>query len=426
MTRSYHHRLRAMPGVNILTLSIAVLLAGTSPVLADSRDEEIRLLKAQLAELSKRLEKLEQDRLQSQVKKAPTHTKNTKTPTPSKNLQHSKFNHWPHRVAFNADIRYRFEYIDQRDRDSRLRHRLRYRMGMEMRLNENIDIGFRLASGAGNPVSTNIGVSDAFSNKPFTLDKAYVNLQLGENSRLTAGKMGNPFFRPNKSQLLWDNDLTPEGLAWRYKGTGWHAVATWLQLEERKAADETQMFGVQVVAPVDFEQKAKLTVGMGYFDYVNIQGYSPLYDGNARGNSIDANGDYASDFNELELSALLETRLFDRPFTLFADYVKNTVAESNEDTAYLAGFQIGKAKKMGSWQFSYAWHSADADAVVALLNNSDLAGGQTNSDGSITRFKYILKPKTTFSLTWISSTQKKNTDNPVAYDRLQADFSWKF
>jgi hypothetical protein len=419
------------PGLNkfpfekkILTLTLVCVLATASPAFASDQDDEIRLLKAQLTKISQRLEKLEA--MNNEVEKTKSPPEKKESAKAITKLQHPDYKEWPHRIAFNADLRYRQEYIDEKGKETRFRHRIRFRTGMKMNLTEDILLGFQLASGDDNPVSNNVTLDHAFSNKDIRLNKAYAQWQFNQRLKGVFGKFSNPFARPGKTPLVWDSDLIPEGAVLTYSPDGFDAVVGWFSVEERKSGKDTQLWGSQLRKTFALDSGNALKVAIGYFDYINLQGFPPLYDGKNRGNQLDAAGGYLSDFNELELLAEWHSHLFDKPFMLFGDYTRNTAAATDQDSAWTAGFKYGKAKTPGSWQISYAWLEADADSVVALFNDSDFAGGSTDAKGSLLKFKYAINKKTYAGLTYIDSQKHKASDSPVDYDRLQVDVGWKF
>jgi hypothetical protein len=91
-----------------------------------------------------------------------------------------------------GDVRVRFEPIFQDQTPDRYRARVRLRIGVEGKLNEDFIGGFQLATGTteNDPVSTNFTDSQFFSRKPIGVDKAYINYQPVAHKwvTLTAGK----------------------------------------------------------------------------------------------------------------------------------------------------------------------------------------------------------------------------------------------
>lgn len=374
--------------------------------------EEIALLKQQVEMLSKKIEQLEEN--------------NNKTSTAVEEVKKQKSSaSWASRVKLSADIRDRFEYIDQRGKDTRTRNRVRLRLGATMQVNENLDIGFRLASGGEDPTSTNQTLDGAFSTKGIQLDLAYFNWELNENFSLTGGKMKNPFYKPAKNPILWDGDLNPEGFALGFSNGSVNANLVGFSVDERKAADDALLFGGQITKSFKTSESSSLTAGLGYYDYQNLEGSTPLFDGKARGNTLDANGVIANDFNTAEVFVEYKTKLANNPFSVYANYYNNTQAD-DLDTAYTLGFTLGKVKAPGSWSFGYAYLDVEADSVYALFNDSDFGAGNTDSKGHIFKGGYGLMKNTSLGLTYIDSEFGQSQASQTDYDRLQLDLKIKF
>ena len=68
-------------------------------------------------------------------------------------------------VKFGADLRYRHELIEAEGKDQRNRERIRARLNMTARLNDEVILGFQIASGTDNPVSSNQTLDGGFSSK---------------------------------------------------------------------------------------------------------------------------------------------------------------------------------------------------------------------------------------------------------------------
>ncbi len=126
---------------------------------------------------------------------------------------------WASRAGFYGDFRYRYEFIDDdRKTSDQHRNRIRARLGVKAKANDEWDLGLRIATSVSDPVSTNQTLSDSFSGKPLRLDLAFFDYHpewmKGLNAQ--AGKIANPFYIAGKNQLIWDHDLTPEGGALNY------------------------------------------------------------------------------------------------------------------------------------------------------------------------------------------------------------------
>ena len=139
---------------------------------------------------------------------------------------------WYDDVTFKGDFRYRYQF-DQDDTKKtatssadvdRSRNRMRFRYGAYGKINDSMDFGFRLTTGGDGSVdSTNQTLKSDFGNYSISLDQVYAKIKTTDSTTLTFGKMSNPFWTPQKSQLIWDGDVTPEGIAGTYKNGAFFA-----------------------------------------------------------------------------------------------------------------------------------------------------------------------------------------------------------
>jgi len=399
---------------NILVASVLLSL-GTS-AFADTTKDEIALLKQQLKVLTQKIEQLETktEDNKAKVEKATEIVKSQ--PKTSEN--------WASRIKLSGDMRYRGEYIDQRGREVRNRHRLRLRLKASTQINERLNVGFRLVSGGDNPTSANQTLDGAFTTKDFLLDQAFFDYKLTDQLNLLGGKFGHPIYKPGKTQILWDNDAVPEGMALKFNHDGWNGNLFGYAVEENSSADDVLLFGGQLNKTISFDE-SQLIAGVSYYDYQELQGSAPLFDGNARGNTLDSNGLVANDFNIVEGSLEYKTKLANQPFSVFGTYIENMEAD-DFNSGYAVGFDIGKVTKPGTWNLNYSYMDIDADAAYALFNDSNFGNGNTDSKGHVLRGGYGLYKNTSLKFAYFSNEVNKDQPNRADYDRLQVDFMLKF
>ena len=122
------------------------------------------------------------------------------------------------KLNFYGDFRFRTELdrnsdkTDGTTRDNRDRLRYRLRVGFKYRLNENIEFGGRVRSGNSlNQQSPHITLGKEFQTDDFSIDKAYLKVSDKKGYWAWAGKNGMPFWQQN--ELVWDDDVNPEGIA---------------------------------------------------------------------------------------------------------------------------------------------------------------------------------------------------------------------
>ncbi|HEY6904585.1 MAG TPA: putative porin, partial [Candidatus Acidoferrales bacterium] len=95
----------------------------------------------------------------------------------------------------------------------RNRERFRLRFNVDAKLNDDFSGGFSLASGDVNdPTTTNQTITDFYARKPVAIDEAFIRYTPHRFKALTliGGKFGYPWYN---TELTWDKDLNPEGLA---------------------------------------------------------------------------------------------------------------------------------------------------------------------------------------------------------------------
>ena len=397
----------------VLFLSLLSIMSHNA--FASETSQEIALLRQQIQLLTQRLDKLESKTKQSEQKQEAIAKKIEEKPNKQSITD---------RLTFKADFRDRYEYIDKKGSEIRQRDRVRLRAQLGMKVNDKLSFNLGLATGADDPVSTNQSLDGGFSTKDMRLDLAFFDYQFNDVFTLTGGKMKNPFHRAGKNPIFWDSDLNPEGFALKFKNDLIHGALVGFDVEERKTADDTLMFGGQVMHDIAFSDRT-LIAGVGYYDYSNLKGNIPLFDGKGRGNTVDSNGRLINDYNIAELFLEYKAKLATQPFSLYGNYYQNTAA-NDADSAYTIGFKLGKVKNAGSWDFGLAYLDVEADAVVGLFNDSDFAGGNTDSTGLLLKAGYGLQKNMALGLTYIDSKIGQSQATQTDYDRLQLDFKIKF
>lgn len=338
---------------------------------------------------------------------------------------------WWENIKLKGDLRYRHEMIDTDKATARHRQRIRARLAVHGKVSSMTSVSLQLATGSDDPVSTNQTIGDGFSTKAIMLDKAYLEMKpsFAPGLVVRGGKFDNPFFKPGESELLWDSDLNPEG-----------GVATWtkgddqvtlmligsgLWIEERSSGEDSWMGAGQAIVDFKFAQgKSSVAVGGSVFDYVNTVGFSPFFDGEPKGNSVDTLDHYVSDYQLVELFLETTHDMNGVPVVAMFDYVNNTGADSLNQ-GWLAGVHVGKAKTPGSVAFRYIYREVKKDAVIGTFTDSDFRGGGTDAKGHELGGSLQLAKNTTFNVSYFIN--KIGLEGPETdFNRLQVDLQLKF
>lgn len=332
---------------------------------------------------------------------------------------------WADRVDFSGDSRLRYEGIDEEGDEERNRFRFRARLGLNIDIQDDIDLIVRLSTGGDNPTSANQTIDDGFSGKDIRFDQAYIEWAANENITLRAGKIKNPLFRAGKAQLLWDNDVNPEGLAAIYSNGNFFGNAAVFVAEERSSADDSVVYAAQAGVKLPVMDTAKLTVGIGYLGYTETMGNDPFFNGNPRGNTVDIDGSYLFDYGVIEAFGQLDTEMSGWPMSIFAHYIQNNEV-SSDDTGFAIGAKLGSAKGDGDMEFSWTYMDVERDATIGTFSDSNFGGGGTDSEGHILRGKYGLTDQVFFGGSLFVNDKDVSQAGGVDYNRIQIDLEFKF
>lgn len=291
----------------------------------------------------------------------------------------------------------------------RYRERVRLRLNIDAKINEQFSTGIRLTTGnTNNPVSTNQTVGNSANPYDLVIDKLFINYQGNQAGSLawlsaTGGRMHTPWFG---SDLLFDDDLSFEGLAatakFEFGGSGLYAMehsnkaifATLgaFPIEEygKLSSRDKWMFGGQLGASMKFDNQSQFKLAASYYNYTNVQSRlsdntfdariqessdffnaskpAALQKGNTMGviynpadavtgitSDTEAAYALASDFDILNLTAQYGLTMF-APYhlTLTADYVKNLGYDSSQ-VEQRVGSDVVKGDEGYHFRVDYGW-----------------------------------------------------------------------
>ncbi len=399
---------------------IAILSAATGRA-----DNEVSFLKQEIDRLSARLEILEAESQKlkilsvSQVERVDANRQLLDQFSSTESVSSAN------QITLKGDFRYRYEYIDSESKIHRDRERVRSRFAVEASIPNDLKVGFGIATGGDDPVSTNQTLGKGNSTKDLRLDLAYMKWNFSEDAQLLAGKFSNPLYRPQKSSLLWDGDWRPEGIALSWSGEHIFAntIANWIE-SDSKSDNRTLFWGAQVGSQIEISD-IKLTGALAYYDFPT-SGKSAFYDDDFFGNTT-VEGRYAFDYQLVEIGGDIKFSLLDQPAVIFGNYVRNRDASSNDD-GWLVGVGLGKVKKAKSWSIKYQYQELESDAVLGLFSDSDFGGGDTGTSGHKLSGALGITSNWSLGFTWFFDNRLGFADNDpaVQYDRLQIDAKFKY
>ncbi len=367
------------------------------------------------------------------------------------------------------------------------RHRLRsrFRFNVKAKINNYVDVGARLVTGnIADPVSTNQTLGNYEQKWQTNFDLAYLKFAtMDKQFALSAGRIDNPFFG---SDLIWDSDLTFEGVAaswWFLRNDhmddDFRSIDPFITLgafpisEVDRASDDKWLYAAQTGFQYQFRSQSKLTAALAYYAYENIVGKrntiaddtsldytapASMQKGNTLFN-IRNNLDTASksvlwanaaDYRLANAYVEYDIANFS-PIHIIAaaDYVKNLGYDRDEVEqriggrfdeqveGYQARVTIGwpQVTKARDWQVSFVYRHVERDAVLDAFTDSDFHGGGTDAEGYILKFDYGLFDNVWTTLRWLSSNEIDGDSYPqytglakgkLGMDTLQLDLNAKF
>jgi len=304
---------------------------------------------------------------------------------------------WVKNTEFSGDLRLRYEMIEKPgpsgENDNRTRIRFRY--GAKTKVNDQLKIGFGLATGSSDaPTSTNQTLEQEFQSKVIWLNYAYAQYEPTKWLTLLGGKFESPFFH---TDMLWDSDIRFDGLAAKskktyFKGTKLPETELFLAggyfpLDNNTAGESDLVLSVfQVGEEMKIGEAAKLKSGLAYYNFHNIEGYSTGKLEEEKSTNTAIGSGIAEDFNVL--SPTVELTFNDPlgvgvPITLIGEYADNLgVLNDKNNDAWRAGVQFGKkVKKKSDWMVLGQYSRLEKDSFVDIFPDGDLNSGGTNARG---------------------------------------------
>jgi hypothetical protein len=319
----------------------------------------------------------------------------------------------PANVNLFGDFRLRFEQTSNRDdpvvplpdhQDARKREVIRLRAGAMVTVNDLFTVGARLATGSSDdPNTTDVTLGNFVNDLEISLDRLYVEFE-SKGLLLTGGKFPNPFFR--RTDMVWDGDVNPQGLAAKYTYSGHDRVTpsvtgVYAIIDEQTFAPDSYMWGGQVAVSASPMPDFELTLAGGYYDYA-IKNLRNADAGDTRSNRLTADSTaYLSDFDLLDATAGLTYQgLGERyGFRLEGEVVKNLGAAGDDGTGFSIDLHVGRASQASDTRFRYGYALMERDAVLAAFSNDNTTLA-TNYRQHTVAFDWVAAPKTTINATW--------------------------
>lgn len=388
---------------------------------------------------------------------------------------------WWQNIHLSGDFRLRYEgdYFDKNngvflqpanptqimnstiDRD---RLRIRFRLDLNAKLADGLEIGAGLATGSTSNPSPNATLGDGFNNKSIVLNKAFLKWSptWSPTSNLTfwGGRFVNPWFY---TDLVWYPDLNFDGIAVQYShqlAPDWSLFLTAgafpLQEVELSSRDKW-LFGGQLGLKYKHLDNLCAKLGVAFYDYehtvgiVNNPAVPGLTDWTAppfqqKGNTlmdIDPSAAiktaYASEFKELNITGSLDLGYWQPTHVvLIADYVNNLGFNQKDVNArtganvkkevqgYQLGFTVGypTVQNFAEWKGLLFYKYLESDAVMDAYTDQDFHLGGTNAKGWIIGGDFGLTRNVWLSARWFTANEISGP--PLGIDVFHFNLNAKF
>jgi hypothetical protein len=325
-----------------------------------------------------------------------------------------------------GDLRLRYQGERETGNLARHRGRVRLRLGVEAQVANDIKAGFRLASGGTDPRSTNQTFDSFFEHPDIRFDMAYLKYSPIADLTVMGGMFKNPVWETG--DMLWDNDINPQGAAISYesKYSPFFMSTGFFILDENKGNTSSPfMVYAQPGVKFDWAKKADLKFAVTGYCFKNIKG-SKLKD-SAGTNTLDTDGQLVFDYSSVAASAefgVNEVANFLPRVSVFGDYIYNP---DNKNQGFGGGFKFGakKVKEWGDWSAMYQYKYLEKDAWLDTFPDSDWYGGKTGITGHEGIFEFGLCKNTSFCIDY---TYAEYIDTPSVKNvqLLQTDINVKF
>lgn len=354
----------------------------------------------------------------------------------------------------------------------RSRLRARFRFGLESELGGGWQLGARMTTGnLRDPVSTNQTLGNTGARYQTGFDLAYLKWHGSSSTgrhalNVSAGRIQDPWLG---TDLVWDQDLTFEGVAANYRlglvrdnpyaRYAFLTVGAFPIQEIELSTKDKWLYGGQLGIEWEFAGGSRMRMGVAYYQYDNITGKknefgSTLLDYTApqfvqKGNTVfDIRNDndegtqlfaLAADYHLAGATIGFDWKVSDLyRLSLTGDYVKNVGYDEAKifertgdlvparDTGYQAELSFGSATmaRSGAWRAYVGYRYVERDAVLDAFTDSDFHLGGTDAKGYFFGGDIAFTPRVFARLRYLTSDSIDGV--PLGIDVVQLDLNASF
>jgi opacity protein-like surface antigen len=348
---------------------------------------------------------------------------------------------WVQNTKLKGDFRLRFQNLHEKNTNNISKDttigRIRMRLGLESKVNDKIKVGIGIATGSGDPRSTNISFGSSQTKKTIILDYAYGKYDPLSWLSLTGGKMllNDVLWEP--TDLIWDTDITPEGAVLGINKSLNPKTSVFLTAAPLVIVDDTSTTSgamAYLVQPgINYAINDNLSL-KGAVTYEYFQTKDTVASSYSNGQNTKNGTSYRYNYSNLNPTLELSIK---EPFKalglnvenlkFFGEYVNN-LQVSDKNNGFSTGFQFGNAKieKWGDWQVRYIYAMLEKDSVLDILPDSDRYKGKTGMRSHEGILTFGLGKNTNLGIDVYRSWNIVGTSTKAPETLVQIDWNLKF
>jgi len=344
---------------------------------------------------------------------------------------------WVQKTKLKGDFRVRYESKKRKGSQAANRGRIRYRLGLETDIVDQVKVGAGLATGSDSSSSsrsTNVDLQDAFATKSINLDYGFVEYKPTDWASLIAGKFKRKKYLWEPGDLLWDTDINPEGgsVVLKRELTDWakasFGAGIWILDESSTDTSDPHLFYVQPMLKLKNEDlNADAKLAFTYYDFDNIKGTT--LDDTEGTNTLDSGGGLEYKFTPWSIAGELG---FKEPFDLdiprvamFTEFVSNPDPD-DENNGWLLGLKLGdkKVNDTNKWQLKYIFAQLQKDAFPDAFPDADRYEGETDVKSHEGIAQFGLNKNVMIEFDYYHSRRINATKNPENVFQASANFKF--
>jgi len=357
-------------------------------------------------------------------------------------------------MKLKGDLRTRMQYEKKsNDTEARTRARIRYRLGIESTVNDQVKVMAGIASGGSDPRSTNQTLQNSFEQPDIRLNYAAGEYTPAKWAKIVLGKFEKKPYLWAPTDLLWDTDINPGGAMISLENAifgnprlSFFTNTGVLVIDENGKLDRADPYVKVLQGGLKWKGSLIDVAAAGtHYAFNGLKGTCPDWSSKTNtgvtGATINSDtgactagtGVLTHDYDSVVASGELGfTNLFgglplgidDRIF-FFADFVHNPdPSDNNNGWAYGLGFGKAKLAIPGDWQIKVLKTTLERDAWPDFLPDSDRLAGATNINGQEYTLEYVWKKNVILGLDFYQTDTLIGAHNRERL--LQADVVFKF